>query len=290
MAGSHFVAAGFVALLASAHLAACGGVSEGEPSDDAGAHDERVPDAAAPDAGEPSGDDDAGSSEEGGVDAADAEPAPTRYCASLSPTPRFCDDFDDGSLSNGWAFTNVVPPGTIALDTAKASSAPAAMRVSVPALGAMSSGPAHVRNTILATAPHPRLSFSAFFTNAEVTTGALAIATLDVSLSHFFTLYLRDAAETAETATVVLEEINGGTTVRHLLTKPPPSGAWTRVTLDVDLAAGHASVTYDGETVLDAAPIATSGGTEVTFRVGGVFVFGPAAPFEAWFDDVVVDY
>src|SRR5690242_4269343 len=45
-------------------------------------------------------------SPEAGPDAADAKPdvvvPPAHFCAGLAPAPKFCDDFDDGNLTNGW--------------------------------------------------------------------------------------------------------------------------------------------------------------------------------------------
>jgi len=213
------------------------------------------------------------------------------FCSALSPAPKFCDDFDDGDLSDDWDFTNVILPSTLVLDTATFASAPASMHVQTKTLAAMQNGPAHLRRTIFATAVHPRLSFSAFYASTSITSGAVAIASLDVSLSHFFTLYLRDApGDGTSDPAVVLEEIDGSATIRHVLPKAPPAGVWTRIGIDVDLVRGRATVSYGGEKVLDDEVVSMNGGEEVTVRVGAVYVFGPAAPFEAVIDDVVVDY
>lgn len=235
-----------------------------------------------------------GGGTDGGADAkADAKiDAGPGFCVSLSPAPKFCDDFDDGDLEDDWAFKNVVGTSTIALDDTGPKSPPFAAAVVTKALTVGQSGPAHLRQTLIAAARHPSLSFSAYFTTSTtLTKGALAIATLDVSLNHFFTLYLRDDPQDGiSTPTANLEEIDGATTTRHVLASPPPTGVWTRIVIDLDLDAGKANVSFDGVKALANEPISGSGGTEATFRVGAVYLFGPADPFQARFDDVVVDF
>ena len=59
--------------------------------------------------------------------------------------------------------------------------------------------------------------------------------------------------------------------------------------IDLDLAGGKASVSFDADKALDAAPIGVLTGSEATVRLGAL-VDGPADAFEARFDDVVLDY
>jgi hypothetical protein len=145
-----------------------------------------------------------------------------------------------------------------------------------------------LRKTVLGDVTHAKLSFSAFFPTVTLTQGAIAIATLDVSLNHFFTLNLRDQDPTAPAAS--LEEYANGTLTRHVLTRLPPAGVWTRVVIDLDFGAGKANVSFDAQKALDGEPITALAGTEGTIRVGGVYVEGPADVFEARFDDVVLDF
>jgi len=277
-------------IAATAGAAACGGSSGDTP--DPGAD-------AAPEASSIPGSDggptdpDAAPASDAGADSgppvrADAGPG----CAALSPPARFCDDFDDGDVADDWTIANVLNGSALDLDTAGgAVSAPASMRVTTKAVAAMSTAPAHLRHTVFGAVNHATLSFWALFTTSPaITKGAVAIATLDVTTSHFFTLWLRDAPQDGSDPAAVLEEINGATITRTPLTKLPPMGAWTRVVIDLDLVAGKASVSFDADRAVDAAPIAAVPGTEATFRVGAVYVFGPADPLQASFDDVIVDF
>ncbi|MBS2013883.1 MAG: hypothetical protein JST00_13420 [Deltaproteobacteria bacterium] len=283
------IAAVSIAAATMGWLVACGGTSETDPSPDAGLPGEE---AGTEDSGPDVVDTDAGTD-----GASDAKPdrandASAGYCATLSPKPKFCDDFDDGDVANDWLFKNVLGGSVLDLDVSSATSAPYSMGIVTPPLTNMQQGPAHLRQTLFGNAKHQKLSFSTYFvTSPTITKGTLAIATLDVSTDHFFTLYLRDSpTDGVSTPAAVLEEIQGATTNRFPLASLPPMGAWARITLDVDLVAGKASVLIGSTKAVDDVTIGTTGGTEATFRLGAVYLFGPADPVEARFDDVVVDY
>ena len=86
-----------------------------------------------------------------------------------------------------------------------------------------------------------------------------------------------------------LEEYVGGVITEHMLTALPPIGVWTRVTLDLDLANGKASVSFGAQKALDAVAITPTAGSEATVRIGAI-IDGPSDTFEAHFDDVIVDF
>ena len=272
-------------LVAAAFSAACGssgGSGEGAgPDPDAGPARTDGPDGDVP--GPDAGRD---------ADPADAKRdvvvSPNHYCAKLSPAPRFCDDFDDGDLTNDWDVNTVLSGSTIALDDAQFASGPFSYVVQTKALTtAGSSGNALLRKTVLGTVKHPKLSFSAFFPSVTFTKGIIAIATLDVSSSHYFTLNLRDQDAVPAAS---LEEFVGATMTRHVLTRLPPAGVWTRITVDLDFTTGKANVSFGADKALADEPIMAVPGTETTIRLGAVYCEGPADPFLARFDDVVVEF
>ena len=214
---------------------------------------------------------------------------PTGYCAALSPQPRFCDDFDDLDLTNDWDKPPTqVPPSVMGLDDSAFTSAPASFIAATSAVAKDAIGNVSLRKTVLGNVTHAKLSFSARFSNTNLTKGLVGIATLDVSTSHLFTLYLRDGDLNAPAA--VLEEQANGVTTRHLLSALPPAGAWTRIVLDLDFVSGKANLSYDAVKGLDNVSITALAGTEATIRLGAVYVYGPTDPFQANFDDVVLDF
>jgi hypothetical protein len=209
------------------------------------------------------------------------------FCASRSPAPKFCDDFDDDDLEDDWAVLTA-QGGEAVLDPSVAVSPPASLAVGTAGLGAMQNANVHLRATANgAPTGHVVLAFEMMLATTAYTQGAIAVATLDVSSSHFFTLYLRDGDTDAPAAT--LEEITQSGTTRHVLSKLPGAGVWTHVTIDVDIGGAKASVSWGNEKVLDATT--TPGpAQDPTIRIGAVYVNGPAAPFEARFDDVTLDF
>jgi hypothetical protein len=278
--------------LGVAAIAGCSASSSSAEEDD-GADAAAPPDGgeAAPSEGDARLDaTDAGDARDAG-DAADARPPPaeagTGFCVTRMPVPRFCDDFDDGDLTNDWTQTAFVPGSTATLDGTSFTSGPASFHVTTPATNALAANNALLRLTMFAAVTHPKLSFRTFLPAATFTKGAIAIARLDVSLSHVFTLYLRDMDATAPAAS--LEEYVSGTTTRHLLTKVPAINAWTQVVLDVDLTNGKANVSFDAQKALDDESVTALAGSEATLRIGAI-IDGPADAFDVRFDDVVLDY
>jgi hypothetical protein len=270
-------AAGLVSLVIGLS-AACGGSAappgESEPGEDGGL--------AAPDGG-PEAPADAGA--EARADAAPGGP----FCATLDPQPRFCDDFDDGDGENDWTIFTFSPAsaGTATLGE-DAVSPPYAFSIATNPVNAGSAINIHLRKTLLAPVSRVTFGFAMKIAEPALDMGSLAIATLDVTLNRFFTLLLRDADE--DDPQPILQETGPGGTTRHVLSGLPPKNTWSRVTIELDLEGGEASVSFGSTKVLDGAAIQAGAGSEATIRIGTVYVNGPAAPITVAFDDVILDF
>lgn len=274
---------GAAAIMGLAGLIGCGSSDDGaDPGPEDGGDGGVTLDATGP---ETSGND-------GGADApsdapsdGDAE-AGVPFCATQSPQPKFCADFDDANPGAAWTTKTDVPNNsTVGIDMTVAKSAPASLRGESRELLATEPGNAALRKTFLVGSTHVRLAFSARWNTTALTSGMIAIANVDVAANRFFTLYLRNA----DPGMAVLEELDGATTVLTPLASVPAPNTWTRVTLDLDLANGKATVSFDGAKVAEAAT-GTAAATEVTVRVGNVYVTGPLPKFVGNYDDVTVDY
>lgn len=203
---------------------------------------------------------------------------------------RFCDDFDDGDLANDWTVANAAPAGRALVDLSlEARSGPYALYATTEATTDGASATASLRKTILfdATTTRAELSFAVFVPSASVGKGSAAFAGLDVTTNHFFTLFLKDADPDAPGPS--LEETTTAGTKRTKLPSAPRAGAWTRVSLRLDLAAGTADLAYDAVPVLSKIPIAPGPLTEATFRVGAFYVVGPTPKLEVVIDDVLLE-
>lgn len=264
--------------------AACGSAGTADPGPGIEAGTDAEPDAEPAPDGAPMAD--------AGPDAADAKAdvvvPPAHFCAGLVPAPNFCDDFDDGNLTDDWTASAVQAAGTVfELDTATSTSAPASFHVLTTAEMAAASNNALLRTTMLGAVSHAKLAFAVRLPSVTFTKGAIAIARFHITLNDSYTLYLRGPDAAGNVAT--LEENVNGVTTEHALAKLPTAGAWTRVTIDLDLTNGKASVMFDAQKALDAATITVGTGSEATVRIGAI-IDGPSDAFEAHFDDVVIDY
>mgnify|MGYP001192679049 CR=1 FL=1 len=213
--------------------------------------------------------------------------AGTGFCQALSPKPRFCDDFDDGVLANGWDQLTVLTGSSAELDTSVRRSAPSAFVALTRAAGANDAAHVHMRKALAGTPTVARMEMSLHMSDTAPQTGAVAVATLDMATNHLFTLYLRDDDPT--TPAPALVEIAGAARSRIVLPRVPPPGTWTRVAIEIDLGAAKARVRYDGALVVEGDISATPAALDPTFRVG-VYAFGPLPALVTRFDDVVFDF
>lgn len=280
--------AGFFGLLgcvaaSTACLVACG--SSGNPSDPA----PEGPDAATPDAPDADGSSaaDAGTDGADGGPSADVVPPGGRYCSTLTPAPRFCDDFDDGDLTNDWTQFAVQPGSLFELDSSSSASGPASFHLIARASAAAAANNVLLRTTMFGAVKRGKLAFAARLPSVTFAKGTIAIAQFYVNLDDVYTLYLRGPDDAANIP--MLEAYVGGVTTRHMLTRLPPAGVWTRVAIDLDLAGGRASVSFGADKALDGVAIGVLTGSEATVRIGAI-IDGPVDAFEASFDDVIVDY
>lgn len=208
------------------------------------------------------------------------------FCATRTPRPAFCDDFDRGALGATWDVLERGAPQQASLDTVTFLSPPAAFAVTPPRLAAGELGATLLRRTVKGTARRFVFGF-AVRADAPPTDGTLAIATLDLALDHLLTLYLRDDDPVSPGPSLAEAAPGAGAIVRTRLASAPPAGVWTRVELDVDAAAGHAVVRIAGAVVL-SAPVSRASAVDPTIRVGAL-VTGPADAYGLRFDDVTLD-
>ncbi|MEO6574904.1 MAG: hypothetical protein ABIP89_13755 [Polyangiaceae bacterium] len=257
-------------------MSACGGTTSADPAD---AADDAQADAAITipgDSGPPP--EDATT-----VDAADA--GPTRFCDSVVPAPVFCDDFDVGALGKSWDFFLTSPPGTGVLDGTDVRSTPSAFVITTAMVNAAESANLLLRKSVTGTPARVRLAFDVLVPDLPIS-GAIGIATLDLSTDHLFTLYLRD--DSASPAASLVEARPGVSALVRNNFALFAAKAWVHVVLDLKPAQSLGSLSFDGANVLDGIAIDPAV-TDPTIRVG-VLTYGPANAYVARFDNVTLDY
>ena len=239
-------------------------------------------------------------SEASGPDAASDGPATdagadgaARGCASLSPPPIFCADFDEGSAIAGW--DSVDHPGfaTVGLDTRFAVSPPASVLVHVDGANPQC---AYERMHHATTRAFTRATLSFAVRTGDDDGGSFrgaAVAAFIVRTNAGSTLVLVD---TSPFAADIHEQYPTDSGSFDEWTPFPllSAGVWHEVALDVDLSAAPATfaVTVDGRAALGRTPFrATLGtaGTGVEVQMGPFCLEADAGPLDLRFDDVALD-
>jgi hypothetical protein len=239
----------------------------------------------------------------GEVDAADAAPSGSGYCASLSPQPRFCADFDDGPLERGWQNEGRTPDpglfggGTIEADTTVFRSAPRSVAFATPARVAASQTAAAFLLTRIDVAPSAlRLDFDLRIATEEIPSaggGRVILASVHFAPAGAIVLF-RDALGTA----LGLLDDTTGSGATAATSERIPVGVWKTVTIHVANmptdggADGWANVAVD-QIVAATLPLPAAFQkvtSPPTVSVGAVLARGPVGAFRANVDDVRIDY
>ena len=228
----------------------------------------------------------------GDADATDASVG-GRFCATRTPAPTFCADFDEGrSLSSDWGVVQEGPPGALVIDRDAGTSAPASLRASVPAV---SNGPQSLEYVARAFTVTKRLAveFDARADTLGSSAGQVTLvaiyahdsaAMVDRSLIHYVT---------SLSAQIEEEEAPPFQSWPHALANAPPLGQWVHHELRMDLVNGGAVLTLKiaNATVLDAIVLGqawSAGEYRVTF--GLAYINNDAgAPWSFHYDNIAVN-
>ena len=254
-------------LVSTSDLAAAG------PSGDAGAGETRS--------------DEASTTTEGGTTTdSGGDPALAPFCVSQNPKPKFCADFDTGSLLQLGTVE-----GTVTLDTAVSKSPPRSMSCEVSTTSAKRNGQVvHPFNEV------PRsydLSFDVYVDVYDVTHGVelITVAMQPSAETRCVTdVAIRDGVwavdESCETNNT---QVYG---VTHASVKRVELGRWVHVDTSVSLEAARTlSLTVDGQSLFSATPLnAGLMAGNVTLQVGIVYTQLNATTAKVHFDNVRFDY
>ncbi len=226
----------------------------------------------------------------------------TAFCATRSPQPLLCADFDEGSYTPGWSFFHTTQ-GSIALDGAEFRSSPAAMIVQSDVA---SSGAVDVTayKTLTVTGPTTFSGTIDLDVRVDKSDGAGGVAVLaQFGLvdgggggDYFVQLVVLPGAGGALGCNVNEVFFDGVTTtspVQHPLSQSIALGTWKHVTFTMAApyagGAGEFTMSFDG-TQVGSAPISVpvTNFTQ-TFGVGLPYVLTPSNGWTAVFDNVIFD-
>lgn len=212
------------------------------------------------------------------------------FCQRQSPSPRFCDDFDedDGGFSR-WTEIVTANGATVTRDVAAFRSAPASLLSTSP--GGNGSGAAYLKLKPQGTVKHVRFSFDLRIDTRDTQTGYAEIAYIKLSTgSDFYVSVVTDPRKNGYTA----ESFPDGSALRHTADLPASLSFddWHRVTIDVDVGSLHVlTVSVDGVMAFVQpleASLYTPGIVEVNPGIG--YTGSPSGLWKMRFDNVTADW
>jgi hypothetical protein len=227
----------------------------------------------------------------------------TTFCASLSPSPLFCEDFDEGSYAQGWSYTHPASPsttGSLALDGTEFQSAPASMiaQSNIESAGLVDVA-AYLRLALTGTSLlAATLDLDMRVDGADADGGLAVLAQLgllEAGGGHYFVQLVAESHGAAPLNVAVNEAYFATGTnnppVTHPVAQTVAIGAWTHVTLAVTApfagGAGTETLSFDGTQVGSSAIAVPVTNFTEELGVGLTFVQVPSNGWTVLYDDVV---
>ncbi len=230
---------------------------------------------------------------EGSADVGDAGgDAQVGYCASLSPAPTFCDDFDEGSsVLASWDNSSLNDNSTITLDQTIVKSPPSSMLATVtPQSGAMVYPADFATKNIAPTATS--ITFSADVYVERIDPGSSGGTILAVSMNGGdLCIDTQSSGSTAMFVPYVNDAGQHYGSVGNTFTMPFKQ--WVRFALIIDVSASTVEVTMDtgqgAVTVVPAGAPPQKITTNAYARIGLFYGHSTTVGWLVHYDNVVLD-
>lgn len=210
------------------------------------------------------------------------------YCASISPRPFFCDDFDERQTpAQGWSGEDLGTGATLTIDKMHAESPPASVLMTTQ--GGAASG--LEESAQAASSFHVSFDLLADELGSDDFGSLLVVQVTDGGTNDTFQLFVY-----ATSAMAYVEEDSWAPSYMNVgkydLPAPPPIGTWTHFDLTIDFASSPSTFTLSsgGSEVFKAHPLALSwpsGSYRTTF--GFYYVNNSVQPWAVNYDDIVID-
>lgn len=219
------------------------------------------------------------------ADADGAAEAGGRFCATLSPAPVLCEDFDGDDPVSSWTVDTKGAQSVVRVSTANVRSSPRALE-SIVAAELPNYRAGAWRRSIAGVVNHARLSYSLFVAEPPVGSYELALlrfTALDTNRSEFY-LSLR------ESGAIFGEQSTSPSLGRELaLSLAVPIRRWTRVVIDLVLTAPTSMVvTIDGVEALRQPSMSAAPGV-ASVAAGITYANAPTSSGHVFFDDLVFE-
>jgi hypothetical protein len=223
-----------------------------------------------------------------------ADTSPSHWCDD-HPHP-FCDDFDEAPLVAGWDSV-ATQSGTVGLDDAEYTSPPRSFLATVTPLAAGGGGVARLSKRTLELVSSILVAYDV---RPEAIDPAATLGVSAIQLSDGQGALVETINVVLTTGGASIEDIgtasDGGVYVGSLPIAPAlPLGAWTRVSLDVELpwdagvGAGTITVSLGENVVLDHARLAPSSQPGLVVIFLGLVAGSSSATSAVRYDDLTFD-
>jgi len=239
----------------------------------------------------PIGPNDGGTSDTGGG---------ASFCASLSPKPLFCADFDEGSATAGWDSVSG-QKGTASLNTSESTSAPASMAIDTVAIssGQVDCAGYKLFPTLVNKALTMTLAFDVRFDATDAKKDAvIGSIQLNAANGTLYEVQVDVAMSTSGDLTVDVPELTTPTSgtetyVDHTLSKKLALGQWHHIVLletaPASSGSGSLVVTIDGSQAFSGSinVLVSSWTPEVI--MGTSYIASPSSAWSIRYDNVTFD-
>jgi hypothetical protein len=235
---------------------------------------------------------------DGGHDAEGGEAG--GYCASISPSPSFCDDFDEHPLPGDWSSVSEIG-GALSEDHTSFVSSPSSLLADDDALDSGKALDTAVRTQFQLPAPPDPIALEVQLepVAADSSAGAATVvAALDFTdaANNRYTVQLTVAQQGVALGMRLEEQsgfVDGGSSyLGHPLADPLASGEWTDIRLVISRTsamAASAHVTFNGAPELDTPLTMTVDAKTLQLTIGSSFETEPSEGWKNRYDNVRLD-
>lgn len=222
----------------------------------------------------------------------DAPDAPLHYCASLSPAPVLCEDFDEGTAFDAKFTTKyVASTAHLGADGAYAKSAPDSLFSTTDTSTPFVNSYAFLSRSFTGTSTRVELAFDVLLlqTVQGAATVAAAVIADDGQATQHQLAFVLGSTNTVEESFAGAD--GGEVFLDTPLAVAPAVGTWSRVDIILSLAQRTVTVTVDGQNAINAGPLDPSWQTSgvLTVEVGMGYVSATSGPWAIRYDDVVAN-
>jgi hypothetical protein len=221
---------------------------------------------------------------------ADVDAGPRAFCASRSPAPTFCSDFDGDPLPAGWTEIFDYGQGSVLVDALAATSPPRSLASRFVA--GPNEGAAALRKELAGVTSVFELEFDFRIDSDDGTRAILAQVDLrDAVSGRRDEVFLRYRRSTGMDLQENAQRANGTTAYAStsLLPVPPPGFAHVKMTIASTGTASSMTLAVEGATVASTTTLAHQYTSASTLALGIVYLGSATAEWQARFDNVTVN-